>query len=298
MKNHRSQILLLPFLLLFLVARAQEHKQIRVDNLQRDYIIYLPKGLPKDAPLVMAFHGYTGNAKDMMADFRMNAVADKNGFAVCYPQGLIDQKGNSFWQVGYSFHKEHPVNDVKFICSLTSLLQSKYQLSKRNTFITGISNGGDLCNTLICKTAGVFKAAAPLLGCIMKNLMDSCNNSKPMPVLLLNGLKDETTFWAGDMKDEQGFGPYLPTKAMLDFHLANNGSAIAKKDTLMGNTLVKDDYIMREQFTNSSTANQVWMYTVKNGGHSIPQYIHMADEVWRFFSLYLDGAADVNKIRH
>lgn len=266
--------------------------------MQRDYIVYLPKGLPRNAPLVVALHGYTGNAKGMMADFELNEVADKNGFAVCYPLGLINQKGNSFWQVGYSFHKEQQVNDVKFICSLTSLLQSKYKLSKRNAFITGISNGGDLCNTLICKTSGIFKAAAPLLGCIMKDLFDSCNHLKPLPVLLMNGLKDEITFWAGDMKDEQGYGPYLPTKAILDFHTANNGCTIAKRDTLMGNALVKDDYVVREQFKNSSTTNQVWMYTVKNGGHSIPTYIHMSDEVWHFFSLYLDVAAVANKIRH
>ena len=275
-------------LLLFLDSTSQDHQQIRVDDIQRDYIVYLPKNLPNNAPLVFAFHGYTGNAQDMMTDFGMNEIADKNGFAVCYPQGLIDQKGNSFWQVGYSFHKEQRVNDVKFICSLASVLQKQYKLSKQHTYITGISNGGDLCNMLICKTSGIFKAAAPLLGCIMKVIFDSCSNSKPFPVLLLNGLKDETTYWAGDMKDEQGYGPYLPTKAMLDFHVAKNGCTISTKDTLMGNAQIKDDFIVREKHKNNSNANQVWIYTVQNGGHSIPKYINMAGDVWRFFSLYLD----------
>ena len=288
MKIGSCLLFFISFLLLFLDSTSQDHQQIRVDDIQRDYIVYLPKNLPNNAPLVFAFHGYTGNAQDMMTDFGMNGIADKNGFAVCYPQGLIDQKGNSFWQVGYSFHKVQRVNDVKFICSLASVLQKQYKLSKQHTYITGISNGGDLCNMLICKTSGVFKAAAPLLGCIMKVIFDSCSNSNPFPVLLLNGLKDETTYWAGDMKDEQGYGPYLPTKEMLDFHVAKNRCSIAKKDTLMGNTQIEDDFIIREKYKNTSNHNQVWMYTVQNGGHSIPKYINMAGDVWRFFSLYLD----------
>ncbi len=288
MKIGSCLLFFISFLLLFLDSTSQDHQQIRVDDIQRDYIVYLPKNLPNNAPLVFAFHGYTGNAQDMMTDFGMNGIADKNGFAVCYPQGLIDQKGNSFWQVGYSFHKVQRVNDVKFICSLASVLQKQYKLSKQHTYITGISNGGDLCNMLICKTSGIFKAAAPLLGCIMKEIFDSCGNSKPFPVLLLNGLKDETTYWAGDMKDEQGYGPYLPSKAMFDFHLAKNGCTISTKDTLMGNVQIKDDFIVREKYKNNSTANQVWIYTVQNGGHSIPKYINMAGDVWSFFSLYLD----------
>jgi polyhydroxybutyrate depolymerase len=288
MKKGSFHLFFISFLLLFLESKSQDHQQIRVDDIQRDYIIYLPKNLPNNAPLVFAFHGYTGNAQDMMTDFGMNEIADKNGFAVCYPQGLIDQKGNSFWQVGYSFHKVQRVNDVKFICSLASVLQKQYKLSKQHTYITGISNGGDLCNMLICKTSGVFKAAAPLLGCIMKVIYDSCGHSKPFPVLLLNGLKDETTYWAGDMKDEQGYGPYLPSKAMFDFHLAKNECTISTKDTLMGNAQIKDDFIVREKHKNNSTANQVWIYTVQNGGHSIPKYINMAGDIWSFFSLYLD----------
>jgi polyhydroxybutyrate depolymerase len=274
-------------LLLTEISTAQVNEHILVDGIQRDYILHLPKGLPKGAPLVLAFHGYTGDAKGMMEEFGINAVADEKGFAVCYPEGLKDQKGNGFWQVGYSFHQNLKVDDIKFITTLADALQVRFGLSRENTFITGISNGGDLCNMLICRTTGKFKAAAPLLGCIMKDIYDSCRNSKPVPVFMLNGMKDDITYWDGDMQDHQGYGPYLPTKWMLDFRIAQTGCGSPRTDTLVGNPRVEDDYIIRQKFQNTLTGNQVWMYTVKNGRHEIPDYVNFANEVWDFFLQYV-----------
>ena len=286
MRTSPFYFLFISMLFLFTETKAQSYEQINVDDLQRNYIIYLPKNLPKNAPLVFVFHGYTDNAKNVMTTFGMNEIADKNGFAVCYPQGWKDKRGDNFWQVGYYIHKEEKVNDIKFINSLTSFLQNKYNLSKQHTYITGISNGGDLCNLLICKTTGLFKAAAPLLSCIMKDNYDFCNNAKQFPVLVLNGMEDTTTYWAGDMKNEQGYGPYLPTETMIDFYIAKNRSKVLKKDTVLGDSKVKDDYTIRTKYNNQTNSNRVWVYTVKNGGHSMPKYLNMAGEVWKFFSLY------------
>jgi polyhydroxybutyrate depolymerase len=273
-------------ILQFTETKAQSYKHIKVDELQREYIIYLPKNLPKNAPLVFVFHGYTDNAKNVMTYFGMNEIADKNGFAVCYPQGWKDKRGDNFWQVGYYIHKEEQVNDIKFISVLTSYLQKKYHLNKERTYISGISNGGDFCNLLICKSSGQFKAAAPLISCIMKDMYDSCINLKPFPVLLLNGMEDKTTYWAGDMKNEQGYGPYLPTQAMVEFYIAKNNSMLTKTDTVVGDLTIKDDYTVRSFYINQSNDKPVWVYTVKNGGHAMPKYLNIASEVWRFFSLY------------
>ena len=96
----------------------------------------------------MIFHGYSGNALNTIKTTNFNQLADKNGFIACYPQGLIDKDNNAFWQVGYKFHKDLNVDDVKFIQKLIEKLQSEFQLSKKNVFMTGFSNGGDFCNLL------------------------------------------------------------------------------------------------------------------------------------------------------
>ena len=73
---------------------------------------------------------------------------------------------------------------------------------------------------------------------------------------------------------------------MIDFYIAKNRSKLLKKDTVLGDSKVKDDYTIRTQFNNQTNSNRVWVYTVKNGGHSMPKYLNMAGEVWKFFSLY------------
>ena len=111
------------------------------DGLERNYLLYMPNNLTSNAPLVFVLHGYTGSAPGIMSYSAMNAVADENGFAVCYPQGTTDQYDNAFFNVGYDFQNNPTVDDVGFMIALANYLQSTYQLSSTNTFATGFSNG-------------------------------------------------------------------------------------------------------------------------------------------------------------
>ena len=59
-------------------------------GLTRDYQLYKPANLPANAPLLFVLHSYSGSASLIRNYSAMNALANENGFAVCYPQGLID----------------------------------------------------------------------------------------------------------------------------------------------------------------------------------------------------------------
>lgn len=286
MKKH-CLVLLLLSIIFSNFCIAQQHCTIKVDGMLREYYLYVPHNIELNAPLVFVYHGYTGNAKGTMEEFGMNAVAESNKFVVCYPQGSKDVRGDTFWQVGYSFHKNQKVNDVKFITTLASVLQKKYHLSKENTFMTGFSNGGDLCNYLACKTSGVFKAMAPIISCIMKDTYDLSQSMKPIPVFMLNGTKDRTTYWEGDMNDTEGFGPYFSTPAMLELRLSQNKCSFASSDTLRPTEVKDSTYVVMDKYINKSTKAQVWMYNVINGDHGYPEYLKLQEEVWKFFSMYL-----------
>ena len=52
--------------------------------------------------------------------------ADENGFAFLLSSGTSDSWGDNFWNVGYNFHSGVTVDDVGFIVSLASYLQSTY----------------------------------------------------------------------------------------------------------------------------------------------------------------------------
>ena len=71
------------------------------DNLQRDYIIYIPSvyNVSDPIPLVFCFHGYGGNANSILSYTSFNSISDTAGFIVVYPQGTLLQ-GTPHWNVG------------------------------------------------------------------------------------------------------------------------------------------------------------------------------------------------------
>ena len=262
--------------------------KITVDSIEREYYLHIPDNLPNNAPLIMIFHGYSGNALNTIKTTNFNQLADKNGFIACYPQGLIDKDNNAFWQVGYTFHKDLDVDDVKFIQKLIEKLKSEFQLSKKNVFMTGFSNGGDFCNLLSCETDGLFRAAAPIISCFMEEIFNNCQYANPMPTLMLNGTKDPITFWDGDMTDSQGYGPYISTKSMINFRLKQIQHDKVIRDTLISSDSDDKTLVAIEKYSSSISKNQVWMYSYLNGGHGYPDYLNLEEQIFSFFNIYLD----------
>jgi polyhydroxybutyrate depolymerase len=157
----------------------------------REYLLYLPDSLEPNAPLIFVLHGLGGSANSIYNYSKMNNVADNNGFAVCYPDGTIDQWGSRFWNVGYDMHNNETVDDVSFLSSLADYLQNQYELSADNTFSTGMSNGGDMSYLLACQAPDIFSAIAPVAGCMMTWIYESCDPSSPVPVLEIHGTGEE-----------------------------------------------------------------------------------------------------------
>ena len=87
-------------------------------GIDREYYLFVPESIQPEASLVFVFHGYSGSAVGIMEYSGMNQIANENGFAVCYPQGTVDNYNNSFFDVGYEFHWNETVDDVGFIISL------------------------------------------------------------------------------------------------------------------------------------------------------------------------------------
>jgi polyhydroxybutyrate depolymerase len=291
--------LFITFFFLLCISKAQTPKnaldisepkphRIRMDSLDRTYYVHIPKNLKKKAPLVFVFHGYSGSALGTLKETKFNDLADQYGFAVCYPQGYKDQKGNAFWQVGYSFHKDLKVDDIQFVKTITAKLQDVYGLSQEHIFISGFSNGGDFCNLLSCQTQDIFKASAPIISCFMKEFYDKCSQTHSIPTFILNGTDDPITYWDGDMLNQQGYGAYLSTEAMLDFRIKQIKYNQKMSDTLFNPSKNDPQFVSVDRYINTVSNEQVWMYKVINGGHGYPAYIHLEERIWDFFSLYIN----------
>ena len=144
---------LLPIILIISCEKSKDYEILTIDmNGQlREYMLHIPDGLGPNSPLVFVLHGL-GSTAGWIRDYsQMDQVADKNGFAVCYPQGTSGtedtkhtKKGTNFWNVGYDVHKNEDVDDVEFLTSLARYLQNEHGFDPKKTFGAGMSNGGDM----------------------------------------------------------------------------------------------------------------------------------------------------------
>lgn len=202
----KRQALFIAFLLVCCGAFAQVFTT-EFGGQERYYKIYLPKDLKPDAPLVMVLHGY-GAKIEHVENKGFSEAADKYGFAVCYPQGSKDSRGNTCWNVGYPFQADMKVDDVAFLCSLAAKLQKEYDLSKRNTFCTGMSNGGEMCYLLAYCSQKTFAAVAPIAGLTMAWMPEKFKKPARIPIFEIHGTEDRVSEWTGDLENK-GDGEHI-----------------------------------------------------------------------------------------
>ena len=265
----------------------------------RQYILHRPDGLQENSPLVFVLHGLGGSASGIREYSRMDKVADENGFAVCYPQGTggsedtkYTKKGTHFWNVGYEVHKNETVDDVEFITSLAMFLQEKYNLDSEKTFCTGMSNGGDMSYLLGCEAPDIFKAIAPITGCMMKWIYDSCNENDPVPVFHVHGTADHTTYYDGDEENRDEWGAYMGVERTINLWIERNECSNTSVDTLPDIDKNDGSIVIAQKNTGGKNNNEVWFYKVIGGDHEWPQGwpknsgnqdLNTSAEIWNFF---------------
>ena len=168
----------------------------RHKGMEREYILYRPAGLRENAPLVLVLHGYGGRA--MKSGAGMNRIADREGFAVCYPQGAVDGRGKTCWNVGYPFQKGLKTDDVDFLMKLATRLCRDNGFDRRNIFLTGMSNGGEMCYLMAYTHPEFFNAIAPIAGLTMEWMRKELKAKGPVPMMEVHGTQDHTSEWKGD----------------------------------------------------------------------------------------------------
>lgn len=242
---------------------ADMHHLFVHDGRNREYLLHIPVGLSRDAPLLVMLHGYTDDASALRAHTRMDAIADRYGFGVVYPRGTIDAAGKRFWQVGYDFHINESVNDEAFLVALVQYLQATYGFDVARTYVAGMSNGGDMSYQLACRQSQVFHGAAPVVGTMMQSLVASCVIDMPVSIMAINGDADDVTLYAGDMANLGGWGAYVSVADVRAFWQKAHRCG-SPTMTQIG------DYIERYEYAECS-GNQLRFYTIRGGGHVWPR---------------------------
>ena len=264
-----------------------QYGNIDVEKYQREYIFFNPYN-EENTPLVFVCHGYTGSAEGIMNYSGFNQLALQYGFSVCYPQGIEDSYGNTFFNVGYEFQNNETVDDVAFLETLINKFSSEGDIDHEKVFCTGMSNGGDFCYLLACEASESFLGVAPVSGMIMEDILESCNPSQTLGILEIHGTNDEITYYDGDYYNSDGWGSYPSIPETIEFFADMYNINLESSGTLPNISINDGSTISFEKYGDDDSCAKVWLYTVNGGGHDWPgafgnMDINASEEAWLFF---------------
>ena len=248
-------------------ANAQEIHPVKdsllYEGTWRTHYVYVPEDLRPERPLIVMLHGSGGKADGYRPE--MLEAARKAGFAVCVPQGLKAPKGKTGWWVGYPAQEGMRHDDDDFVCLLAREVAVKYGLNPDNLFLTGMSNGGEMCYLIGRKYPSAFNAIASVAGLTMKWVADDIPFHGPVPFMEVHGTADKTSMWNGDLENTGGWGAYIAVPDAVQAWVKENGCQPDEETTPL--PLLNSDSLPVILHRWEGEA-EVLLYEVQGGKHS------------------------------
>jgi len=149
----------------------------------RNAIVHRPNGLPDNSPLVVVIHGAYGSAEQMRSSLGWDALADKDGFEVAYPNGF-----GKFWNAGYCCGIAHSrkVDDVGFLHGLVEHLVVQDGVDPHRVYAVGMSNGAMMTYAWACARPEDLAGIGPVAGA----LVAPCQPAPAITVVAVHGTAD------------------------------------------------------------------------------------------------------------
>jgi len=152
----------------------------------RGALVHHPASAAVGAPLVVVLHGESGSAKQARDDYGWNALADRDGFVVAYPESV----GNT-WNLSPNCcgqaHADH-LNDLGFLHQLVSAIGKADLIARNRVFAVGFSDGATLAYTWACSLPGELAGIGPVAG----SLAIDCPIVAPVSLAVVRGSADHT----------------------------------------------------------------------------------------------------------
>ncbi|MBY0551231.1 MAG: dienelactone hydrolase family protein [Candidatus Obscuribacterales bacterium] len=262
-------------------------------GVRRKYILHFPaKHLTsKPLPLVIVLHGGGQNASIARHITGMNRVADREGFAVLYPNGrgryrrvLLTWNGGDC--CGYSTGRK--IDDSGYVADIVDDAVSTGRFDPSRVYVAGFSNGAMLAYKFACEHSDKVAAIASVGGSMTGREQQP---KSPVSVLIIHGTKDKHVPYTGGVGKLAKWG-YPVNRQSVQF---------AKTFWLTANHCKKTVSDQRrdihdERWFKGDNGSEVQILTISGGLHSWPggkRVLHYGDkpyadldasaECWRFF---------------
>ncbi len=141
------------------------------------YWLYLPRRDPavahKPMPLVVMLHGCSQTATAFAQGTRMNALAQRKGFAVLYPQQLLTIDPNRCWQ-WYRSATQLGGGEAALVAGALTQVVERHALDASRVYVAGISAGAALAEIVALRypyrVAAVGLHSGPVFGTVDNRL--------------------------------------------------------------------------------------------------------------------------------
>lgn len=249
-------------------AASELGTSIVVGNLTRAYTVHLPAGHTDlhGLPILFAFHGGLGTDTGMDKLTDLDTVADSDGFAVVFPQG-VDRSWND--GRGNTPAQREGVDDVAFVSALIDRFVGLGADPSR-IYATGISNGAMFTEYLGCQLAGRLAGIAPVSGPMPTLDAPACHPAKPLKVMLIEGNADPIVPYNGGQVDgRDGGGSVISAPATASYWRTVDGCT-ATEQTNLPSVANDGTQVQVSTATGCAAGSAVQFLTVVGGGHTWP----------------------------
>lgn len=268
-----------------------EHRKIESGGYQREFRVYKPVDFDpsEQYSLVIGVHGLGDNMwgfSEYLSDFQM--IADTARIIMAYPQGTPNLIGNG-WNAAagnLGIYPSEQYDDVGFINQIVDIIQSEFNIIKKQTYLFGFSNGGYMVQRIACQANDKFYAIASIAGTIGTKVYN-CAPERRIPILHFHGTADMNVGYHADL-----FG--MTVKSML--RLWSKHNECGEKDSVHI-TNVKPDGFKVVHYKYSNCIEPLEHIKVINAAHIIlrksENNYSYAEQMWKFFRQYKDDDSGV-----
>jgi len=248
---------------------------MEVAGVQRRYRTYVPKGLPKGAPLVLVLHG-SGEGPQAIrvgTGYGFERLADQHGFAVVYPKSF-GFDWNDCSAIGDAAVNGVRADDAGFLAALVDQLVGEIGVDPNRVFAAGVSNGGSMALRLALEHPKRYRAVAAALANMPAPQNFQCQPVAQTPsVMILNGTEDPLVPYAGGEINLLGLfykGGQVISSAASAQYLADR-NRIAGKPQVNVTQTTQGNRVEHARWRAADGHTEVELVTLHGAGHGLPQ---------------------------
>ena len=238
----------------------------------RTYSLHIPETLAhgQAAPLVIVFHGSGDVGAGIASMTGFNAVADREGFVVAYPDAF-DHNWNDGREVASIFSQSQNINDIAFTDKVIEDVSGRQAIDTHRIYATGFSNGGLFCHFLAAQRAKTFAAIAAVGGGIAEPFTAKFHPEAALSVFVIHGTLDPFVPYAGGEVDYSNNGRVLPMEQTLRLWRESLGCADQpEKGDLPDRDAADCSTVKWSRWSGGKTGPELLLYSVVGGGHAWP----------------------------